>query len=306
VAVSRLAVLALSGLLITQDARAANIEWSRDFSRMFAEAAERGRPVLIDFRGGSCGGRSAPGALETRAGTGLAGGMSRPVQQTDLNDCDLMQQEVWGAPRIAAAAERFLPVLVDGGDQTLNVQYQVVATPTTLIADPWGNEVLRVVGYLEPAKMERVLAAVPKDFTALAPFAKTLREDGTDPRALAGAAGFYEGQGLRQVGERLYEKALSAPTMAADVAARRQLTISRGLNLLMMNRDKEAASVFEKEIGQAAQGPGTDALYLGLVNAHLQGGRRKDAEKAVQALERAFPDSPYTARAKQNLAGVGK
>lgn len=302
--VSRLAVLALTSLLITQDAPAANIEWSRDFARVFAEAAERGRPVLIDFRGASCGGRSAPGAMEIRAGTGLAGGVSRPVQQTDLSDCDLMQQEVWGAPRIAVVAERFLPVLVDGGDQTLNVKYQVVAMPTTLVADPWGNEVLRVVGYLEPAKMERLLAAMPKDFTALAPFAKALRQDGTDPRALVGAAGFYEGQGLRQVSERLYDRALAAPTIATDVAARRQLTISRGLNLLMMNRDKEAASLFEKEIGKAAQGPGTDALYLGLVNAHLQGGRRKDAETAVKALEKASPDSPYTARARQNLQGV--
>jgi len=49
-----LVVVALAGLL-SADAPAGKIEWSRDFARAFQDAEERGRPVLIDFRGGSCG-----------------------------------------------------------------------------------------------------------------------------------------------------------------------------------------------------------------------------------------------------------
>jgi hypothetical protein len=215
-----------------------------------------------------------------------------------------MQQEVWESARIARAAQRYLPVLADGGDQALNVKYQVVVNPTTLITDPWGNEVFCVAGYLDPDKMERILDAVPRDFSALAPSARALRQDGADPKALLGAAGYYESQGLRQVSERLYDKAASAPTLSADPMARRQVVIARGLNLLLMGRDKDAAGVFQKELDKDPTGAGSDALLLGLVNAHLQGGRRREAETAVKALEKSFPESRYTTRARENLAGT--
>ena len=48
--------------------------------------------------------------------------------------------------------------------------------------------------------------------------------------------------------------------------------------------------------------PGSDALLLGLVNARLTQGKRKEAEAAVKRLEEKFAGSPYTARARQNLA----
>jgi hypothetical protein len=276
------------------------LSWSRDYDRAFTEAEERSAPVLIHFRGANCGSRSGPGAMDGRAGAGMATGTSRPRHDTELTDCDLMQQEVWENARIAASAQRFLPVLTDGGDQTLNVKYQVVVNPTTLITDPWGNEMLRVAGYLDPEKVDRILEAVPRDFASLAPWGRALRQDPTSLRALVGAAAYYEGQRLRQVSERLYDKALGTPG-ASDAAARRQVAIARGLNLLMMARDKDAAGVFQKEIDQAPGGAGTDALLLGLVNAHLQGGRRKEAEAVLRLMQTSYPESPYTARAKQNV-----
>lgn len=295
----------LAVLLLQTDAKP-KLQWSRDYEQAFTQAEERRAPVLIHFRGQNCGTRGAPGAMEDRGGAGMAGGITRRQTGADLTDCDLMEQEVWETERIARSAQRFLPVLADGGDQALNVKYQVIVNPTTLVTDPWGNEMFRVAGYLEPDKMDRVLNAVPKDFTALTPWARALRQDGSNPKALVGAAGYYESQGLRQVSERLYDKALSAPTISTDLPARRQVVIARGLNLLMMGRDKDAAGVFQKELSQDATGGGSDALLLGLVNAHLQGGRRSDADAAVKALEKSFPDSPYTARAKQNVQAAKK
>ena len=295
------AVALLVGFTLAAEGKA-KLSWSRDYDRAFTEAEERGAPVLIHFRGPNCGGRSGPGATEDRAGTGQSTGISRPRHDTELSDCDLMQQEVWDNGRIAVAAQRFLPVLTDGGDQTLNVKYQVIVNPTTLVTDPWGNEMLRVAGYLDPDKVERILEAVPRDFAALAPWARALRQDPANLRALVGAAAFYESQRLRLVSERLYEKALGTPA-AADASSRRQVAIARGLNLLMMARDKDAAAVFQKEIDQAPGGEGTDALLLGLVNAHLQGKRRKEAEAVLRLMETSYAASPYTARAKQNVEG---
>jgi tetratricopeptide (TPR) repeat protein len=295
--------LALWLLASASDEGKTKMGWTRDYVRAYEEAEERRQPLLIHFRGGNCGGRGTPGATEDRAGTGQAGGISRPLHMTDLSECDLMEQEVWEADRVARAAERFARVLVDSGDQQLNVRYQVVVNPTTLVTDPWGNEMLRVAGYLDPDKIERILTVVPRDFAALTPWARALRDNGADLKGLMGAAGFYESQGLRQVSERLYEK---AQAVAADPTTRRQASLARGLNLLLMARGPDAARVFAKALDEGPDRPGADALLLGLVNSHLTIGKRKDAEEAYRRLSLKFPDSPYTKRAKENLEAAKK
>jgi tetratricopeptide (TPR) repeat protein len=292
------AVLAVALSLIAPSSKEgkARIDWSRDHVHSYAEAEERRQPLLIHFRNGNCGPVGVP----------VAPGGPRPAgYQTERNDCDLMQQEVWEAQPVARSAERFVRVLVDTGDQTLNVRYQVVVSPTTIVTDPWGNEMLRVSHYLEPEKMDRLLNAIPRDFSALTPWARALRENGSDLKALMGAAGFYETRGLRQVSERLYERAQAA-AVAADPTARRQASLARGLNLLLMGRGPDAARVFAKALDEGPDQPGADALLLGLVNSHLTMGKRKDAEEAYRRLSSKFPDSPYTKRAKENLEAAKK
>jgi len=273
------------------------IPWTHDYSKAFADAEEQRRPVLLFFRY-NCDSAHAP--INPIAGGG-------PIEhQEGLSPCERMQEDVWENAAIVSAAERYVPVIVDGGDQTLQVRYQAVRMPTTLLTDPWGNEVFRTTGYLERDKMARILGALPRDFAPLAPAGQTLKANPTDFGALVSAARFYEGAGLSQVSDRLYAAALAAPGNT-DVAARRQAVISRGLILMArLNRAEEAASLFEKEIAAAPDGPGSDALLLGLVNARLTQGKRKEAEAAVKQMESRFAASPYTARAKENLAGTRK
>ena len=76
-----------------------------------------------------------------------------PIQhQEGLSDCDLMQQDVWEPDAVIAAADRFSPLVVDGGDRTLQVRYQAMRMPTTLVTDPWGNEVFRTSGYISATR----------------------------------------------------------------------------------------------------------------------------------------------------------
>lgn len=277
------------------------VAWTHDYTKAYVEAAEHGTPILLHFRGQACGLRNAPGATDDRAGAGMAGGISRLAPAGDLNDCDLMQQYVWENGGVAEAAARFTAVVADTPDETLQVRYQVLVEPTTLIADPWGNEIFRVAHYLEPDKMTRLLRAIPQDFKPLAPFGRALQKDANDLQALMGAAGYYQANRLPQVSERLYEKAAATAAAAADITARRQVAIARGLNLLLMGKDKEAAGTFEKALGEARGGPGSDALLLGLVNAQLQAGRRKEAEAALKELEKGWPGSAYAKRARANF-----
>ena len=278
-------------------AAAPAIPWSRDYTKAFADAEEQRRPLLLFFRY-NCDGAHAP--INPMA----VGG---PIEhQEGLSPCERMQDDVWENAAIVSAAERYLPVIVDSGDQTLQSRYQAVRMPTTLIADPWGNEVFRTTGYLERDKMARILGAVPRDFAPLAAAGQTLKANPTDFGALVSAARFYEAAALPQVSERLYAASLAAPG-ATDVAARRQAVISRGLNLMArLSRAEEAAGLFEKELAAAPDAPGSDALLLGLVNARLTQGKRKEAEAAVKQMESRFAGSPYTARAKENLAAAKK
>ncbi|PYQ16269.1 MAG: hypothetical protein DMF80_05685 [Acidobacteria bacterium] len=267
--------LVLAGVFAAGLGKGPGIAWSKDYTRAFAEAEERRAPLLVHFRGANCGRTTVPGATESRGGS-RGDGITRPLHDN-------------------------VPVLVGPGDETLNTRYQVIVNPTTLFLDPWGNEIFRVSGYLERAKFSRILQAVPTDFAPLAAAGRGLREKPDDLAALAAVAAFYESQRLRQVSERLYERAQAAPAAAGDLASRRQVAIARGLNLLMMGKAREAESVFEKALDAAPDAPGSDALLLGVVNAHLEAGHRREAETAYRRLQQAYPASPYTARARQNL-----
>jgi len=291
-------------LIVTALGTGSAIPWSKDYTHAFAEAEERRAPLLVHFRGEACGRPTVPGATESRGGA-RGPGISRPLHDTELSDCDLMQQDVLENATVVEMARRYVPVLVGPGDETLNTRYQVVVNPTTLFLDPWGNEIFRVSGYLEREKFSRILHAVPSDFAPLTAAGRALHERADDPRALVDAAAFYESAGLRQVSDRLYEKALAA-SARSEIGARRQVIIARGLNLLMMGRGPDAARVFERGIADAPEGQGSDALLLGLLNAHLTAGKRKDAEAAYARLARQFPDSPYTRRAKENLEAAKK
>ena len=160
---------------------AGRIPWTR-LHEAFADAEEQRRPLLLFFRY-NCDSAHAP--INPLA----VGG---PIEhQEGLSPCERMQEDVWENAAIVSAAERYLPVIVDNGDQTLQVRYQAVRMPTTLVTDPWGNEVFRTTGYLERDKMARILGAVPRDFAPLATAGRTLKTNPTDFGALVSAARFY-------------------------------------------------------------------------------------------------------------------
>jgi hypothetical protein len=273
----------------------AGVPWTRDYGRAATDAEEKARPLLYFFRG-ECGGGNRPqNPIEV-------GG---PIEhQEGLSPCDRMQEDVWEDSSVAAGVARFVPVLVESGDQTLQVRYQVIRTPTTLVTDPWGNEVLRVSGYFDREKMLKLLAAVPADFGAVATASKALRARPTDFAALVSMAEFYQAARLPQVVERLYGLALNTPRSATPVDTWRRAVIARGLNLLVgLANPGAAAGVFDAEAAAGPDEAGTDALLLGSVNARLQQGKRKEAEATVRELEKRFPKSQYTQRARENLDG---
>jgi Tfp pilus assembly protein PilF len=182
---------------------------------------------------------------------------------------------------------------------------RIATVPTLLVADPWGNEVIRMVGPTPLQQAVRVLNAIPGDFRPLRAAGEALRQDPARLDALLAAAAFYEGAGLGVVAERYYERASLVSAAKDDTAVRRPLVIARGLNLLRLGKPKDAARLFEDEAGRGLEGPQADVVLFGWAMASLTGGDTAKARKLGDDLSRRFPDSAYAKRLRENLSRAG-
>jgi hypothetical protein len=307
-------LLAAAALLAEPSPPASAVPWERDHGAAYTRAEETRAPILVQFRADDCerstaGGNSVPGT-QVRSGeqTGLGPrSSSLPGQSTRdvMNDCDLMEDTVWSRPEVVSAAARYVPVLTgDTSDRTLTRRYEAATMPTTLVADPWGNEIVRLVHYVDSARLLRVLDAMPRDFSALEPAGRALRDSPRDPELLLRAAAFYEGARLGEIAEKYYERASLTDGAKKDAAVRRRIAVARGTNLLRGGKPADAARVLQASFEDARDGEQGDVVLFGWMMAELQQGRVKEADRPFRELEKRYPTSRYTARAKENMAAA--
>ena len=277
------------------------VAWITDPVAAFQKAEEEGRPVLVLFTGDPCGSRAEIGAGEGPA-----------ASRTFQTDCELLELDVLSTPEFAAAAARYLPLLFNRAgrtmvgqgpaDQDLRRRYEVGTIPTLLLADPWGNEIVRLVGRTPKPKVVQILSAMPEDFAPLRADGEALRKDAKAFTALLGAASFYESARLGPIAELYYERASRTAAASKDGAARRQLVLARGANLLKLGRAKDAVELLSAEAKRERDGPQADAVLFGWALASLASGDLSAARKLSEDLSRRFPDSAYTTRLRERLA----
>ncbi len=306
--------LALAALLAVLQAPPPAIPWERDHGAAYTTAEERRAPLLIHFRSDDCE-RSSPGLGGGIAGTEARGdsvgaaprsGAVRDRSTRDeASDCDRMEELVWSSAEVAAAAARYVPVITgDTSDRSLTRRYEAATMPTTLIADPWGNEIVRLVHFVDAPRMARVLRALPADFAALQPIGLELRGRPHDPELLVKAAAFYESARLSEIAERYYERAAGSEGAKRDPLLRRRLAVARGTNLLRIGKAADAARVFRESFEDVPDGAQSETLLFGWMMAELQQDRRKEAERPYRELLKRFPDSRYAAKARENFAAA--
>jgi tetratricopeptide (TPR) repeat protein len=217
-----------------------------------------------------------------------------------------MEEFVWSNPDVAKAAARYVPVITgDTSDRTLTRRYEAATMPTTLIADPWGNEIVRLVHFVDAPRVLRILGAIPSDFAPLQVVGLELRARPRDPELLMKAAAFYEGARLLEIAERYYERGALGEGARRDPLARRRLAVARGTNLLRLSKPAEAARVFRESFEDIPEGAQSEPLLFGWMMAELQQGRRKEAERPYRELLKRFPDSKYAARARDTPVDAG-
>ena len=100
----------LASVLASLLAAGHGVAWTRDYTKGFLDAEEHRRPVLLFFRNNCGGGNTPTNPIDV-------GG---PIEhQEGLSPCDRMQDDVWENAAIASLTERFVPLVLDGGDATL-------------------------------------------------------------------------------------------------------------------------------------------------------------------------------------------
>ena len=278
----------------------AGIAWTNDIKAAQTRAAAEARPLLLQFRDPLCEADRDPGGTAV----GRAGG--RPphgsiIRGDILSPCAKMEEDVWGHPDTAVAASRFVAVLVpEGAARDVHRRYEVATLPTALVTDPWGNEIVRMINYVEREQFIRILNAIPANFEPAQAAGAALARDPDDVKARFALGRFYETRGLREIAERYYENALGR-SGAREPRTRRDITVARASNLLRLGRASTSAKLFEQELQAWPDAPDDDVVLLGLVLAQHHERRTKEARAALEQMKKRFPASPYTARATQAL-----
>lgn len=277
---------------------AAGITWTNDVPEALAKAATEGRPLLLQFRDPLCEAtRDSGGQAVGRAGGRPAHGSV--IRGDILSPCARMEEDVWGHAETARAAARFVSVLVpEGSTRDVHRRYEVGTLPTALVADPWGNEIVRMINYVERERFVRILDAMPASFGPVSAPAQALARDPEDAAARFALGRFYEQAGLREVAEKYYEKAALLPKGRA-LHLRRDLALARGLNLLRLGQAARAGEIFHDELAAGPAAADDDVLLLGVTLSLVQQKKGREARAAVEDMEKRFPKSPYTAKARE-------
>ncbi len=124
-------------------ATAQDVRWRHDVAAARKEAAETGKPLLLDFGTESCG-------------------WCRKMDATTMRDPAVVK----------ALNERFIPVKVDGNrEDRLTSALGIEAFPTLVLAAPDGKVLDRHTGYADPARLMGILAKAPAPVPKPAPVA---------------------------------------------------------------------------------------------------------------------------------------
>lgn len=226
------AVLVLAG---AGSARAAEVRWETHFDAAKAAALESNQPVYLDFWAVWC------------------------------EACGVMDQDVYSDEEVISAMKKVVPVRIDVDKETvLARKYHADAIPTLVIADAFGNELIRFTGTLSKAKVLEMLAAVPGDLSRINALAKQVAAGKDDFAALTALGREVRHDGFFIASNGYLGRALKTRDAKRDAAARAGILLDMARNDLALESPDQARRLLEQVIKEGAD-PATVATARSLL-----------------------------------------
>jgi thiol-disulfide isomerase/thioredoxin len=252
---------------------AAGIVWLTNHDKALVAARQESKPILVDFWATWC------------------------------QPCRQMEAMLWSRQDVVALTSRFVCLRVDvDRDEVTAHRYRTEALPTIILADPWGTELARREGFGRPDEYIALLKAMPTDFRELAPWHERLAANSRDAEALRQAGLAYHRLKLFDTSTEFLQKALASKEVKASPDMRGESLTIIGWNHLKKGDLKQARKSFERCLEEVPTHRALDVTLYGLLAVDVVAGQRDKAQALLVRLESCCPDSPFTGRARKDLA----
>jgi thioredoxin-like negative regulator of GroEL len=249
------------------------VVWNNHFDEASALAQKTGKPLLIEFWATWCG------------------------------PCRMMDHDTWTDARVAARSLKYVTAAVDvDHDASTRSHYNVHEIPTVILADPWGEELVRGIGSEPPAAILEMMEKVPGDFNEVRDWREQIEHGNKDAAPLYRIGQFYEKTHFFDLSNLYYGRALKTESAKSEVNLLQNLQLSIGFNSYRQGNLNDARKSFQQFLRENTQAAREDEAMMGLVMVEIKQGKMPEAKKTFDVLQASHPASKATEAAARMIA----